>query len=150
MITLQEESFSNAKEDFKPLLDLHWNEIARHKDDIKLNVDYESYRTLEELGLLHCVTARDEGKLIGYVISMVSRSLHYSDHLFANNDVLFIHPDYRGGSTFVKMLKFTERKLKQAGIKNFYIHMKLDYDFSALLERYGFTEIERNFEKQLG
>lgn len=149
MITFQEESFSRARKDFEPLLDLHWNEIARHQDEIKLNVNYEGYKALEDAKLLHCVTARDDGKLVGYVISMLSLSLHYKDHLFAVNDVLFIHPDYRKGGTFVRMLKFTERKLQQANVKNFYIHMKLAYDFSALLERYGYTEIERNFEKQL-
>jgi hypothetical protein len=95
------------------------------------------------------VTARDEGQLIGYVATIVAPHLHYKDHLMANNDVLFMHPDHRHGRTFTTMLKFTEDYLRDLGVVNFYVHMKVSHDFSSLLERLGYTEIERNFEKQL-
>lgn len=149
MIRYQEESFIGAKEDFAPLLQLHWEEIARHTDTIKLNVDYATYAKLEDAGVLHTVTARDDGKLIGYIISFVAPNLHYKDHVMANNDVLFVHPDYRRGGTFIKMLKLAESLLRKRGVTNFYIHMKITHDFSVILDRMGYTEIEHNFEKQL-
>ena len=149
MITYQVESLIAARAEFDGLFKLHWAEIARHQDEIKLNIDYDTYQKLEVAGVLHIATARDDGKLVGYIASMVCPNLHYSDHLMANNDVLYIHPVYRSGSTFVKLLRFTEKYLKELGVVNFYVHMKLSHDFSKLLERYGYTEIERNFEKQL-
>lgn len=149
MITLQLESFVDAYDEFLPLLELHWSEIARDKENIKLNVDVDGYRRLEELGILHVATARDEGCLIGYMISFVSPNLHYKDWLMANNDVLFIHPDHRGNGTFVRLLRFVEQDLRNMGVVNLYIHMKLAHDFGALLEKFGYYEIERVHEKKL-
>jgi len=149
MITFQEEYASGLKDELLPLLELHWKEIARNKDQIKLNVDWEAYKTIEDSGALHAVTARDDGKLIGYIISMVSPNFHYRDWIMAHCDVLFMHPDYRGNSTFIKLLKFTEKSLQKRGVVNFYIHMKLAHDFGSLLERYDYAAIERTFEKQL-
>lgn len=149
MITYQVESVIESRNEFHELFEFHWEEIARHKDTIKLNPDYEAYQRLEEAQVLRVVTARDEGKLVGYIANMVTPNLHYKDHLMATNDVLYLHPDYRRGGTFIRMLDYTEDYLAEIGVINFYIHMKVRHDFSQVLERRGYTEIERNFEKQL-
>jgi hypothetical protein len=149
MITFQEESAVAIQDELNPLLKLHWKEIARNTDKIKLNVDWSAYKTVEDAGMLHTVTARADGVLIGYIVSMVAPNFHYCDWIMAHCDVLFMHPDYRGGSAFIKMLKFTEAALKKKDVVNFYVHMKLSHDFGSLLERYDYVAIERTFEKQL-
>lgn len=149
MYTYQKERLPDIKDELAPLLSLHWEEIARHRDEIKLNVDWATYLELDALGILHITTARCDGRLIGYVINFVTPHLHYRDWVMANNDILFVHPDYRKGRVFLKLLNYTEQLLADRGVKNLYIHMKTAHDFSPILERLGYTEIERNFEKQL-
>ena len=149
MVTYQEESFSEIQDELDPLFELHWNEIDKLAEEHPLNVNYEAYEQLEKAGVLHTVTGRDGDRLIGYVISLLAPSLHCQDIARAINDVLFVHPDYRKGGIFSSMLKFAELRLKEQGMAIMYIHVKTDYDFSPILEHYGYTEIERNFEKQL-
>jgi hypothetical protein len=86
MITFQEESAVAIQDELNPLLKLHWKEIARNTDKIKLNVDWSSYKTVEDAGMLHTVTARADGVLIGYIVSMVAPNFHYCDWIMAHCD----------------------------------------------------------------
>ena len=91
----QQEFLHTVKDDLQSLIELHWDEIALNKDVIKLNPDWERYEFLQEHGGVQCFTARDSGKLVGYFAVVTQANLHYKDHIFATNDVLYLHPDYR-------------------------------------------------------
>ena len=75
--------------------------------------------------------------------------MHYKDHIFAYNDVLFLHPDYRKGLAGMKLLKVAEKFLKQDGVSLLVVNTKVHKPFDALLERMGYTHIENNFSKRL-
>jgi hypothetical protein len=81
MISFQQESLVTTKEDARPLLEKHWEEIALNKDVIKLNPDWDAYADLEDAGILKIFTARSDGKLIGYFVVFVKAHIHYKDHL---------------------------------------------------------------------
>lgn len=150
MITYQEEKLKDCLWEMVPLFEKHYEEIALHKDKIDLNPDYESYLKAEELGTMHTVTARDDGELIGYFVSIVSPSMHYRDHLFAVNDVLFIDEKYRGRMAGVKLFKKAEGFLKELGVSVIYIHMKVYADFGVMLERLGYSHVENQYSKYIG
>ena len=105
MIKYTDETFAELKDDFGALIEEHWEEVARNQHDIKLNPDYDQYYNLEANGNLHCIAVRDDGDLIGYAISIIGRSLHYKDHLFAINDAIYIHPEYRRGRVGYTLVK---------------------------------------------
>lgn len=149
MITYQTEKLFGLLDEIKPLLVAHYKEIARNQDKVKLNPDYDKYRALDKAGMVHSVTARDEGKLIGYYISIVAPHLHYRDCIMAMNDVLFISPEYRKGFIAFKLLKYGEKTLKDRGVGVIHMNMKLANDFGILMERLGWIEIERIYEKVL-
>jgi len=149
MITYSVEKLSDIFDELKPLLQCHYEEIARHKDVIKLNPDYDKYKVMDNAGYLHTVTARDGGKLIGYFVSFVMPHLHYKDCIMSVNDVLFIEKNYRKGFVAMRMFKFAERTLKERGVLKIHINMKIAHDFGILLERIGYVEIERIYEKML-
>lgn len=149
-ITFQVESFEDTVEEMKPLFDLHWEEIAIHRDKIKLNPDYEQYALLCEAGALHIVTARDGGKMIGYFISFLQPHLHYLDHTFAINDVLFLLPEYRHTDIGAGMFMYAEEKLKEAGASVIIIHMKTHAPFDSLCLALGYENVERNYSKYVG
>ena len=149
-VVFAEERFKDYIEEMKPILQNHWEEIALHKDKIKLCPDYKRYAALDAMGALHTVTARLEGKLVGYFTSFVSTHLHYSDHLFASNDILFIDPSLRGGSVAKEMVEFAEEKLKLLGVDVISIHMKTHAPFDKLCESLDYKNVERLYSKFVG
>ena len=136
------ESFINVKNEIKPLLDEHWKEIALHKDSNRLNPDWKGYGRLSDVGGLRIYTAREEGKLVGYFVVLVSRSLHYMDHLFANNDIIFIKKGHRKGTAGIKLIKYAVESLKDEGNTLININSKDHQSFGPVLERMGFEQIE--------
>lgn len=147
-----EERAKDLVDEIKPLIAKHWEEIALFKDQIKLNPDFDKYIELDEQDMLHIVTARREEdlKLIGYFISVVQTNIHYKDHLFATNDILFIDPEYRGKLAGVKLFKYAEKKLKEKGVSIISIHMKTHMPFDKLLERLKYEKQEYNYMKYIG
>lgn len=150
MVSFQQEFLCQVKDECIPLIERHWEEIAINKDRIKLNPDWEVYEKLEELGVLTIFTARHFGKLVGYFVVIVQSNIHYKDHVFASNDIIYLHPDYRKGMTGVKLIKFAEKCLKKDGVSVMVMNTKVHSPFDIILERLGFTPIERLYSKYIG
>lgn len=145
-----EETYYQVVEDIKPLIKQHWEQIAVNKDKIKLNPDWQAYEDLNLAGHLKIYTARDNGKLVGYFIVGVSTHIHYKDHKFANNDILFVQPNSRAGMTGYKLINFAEQQLKKLGVSVININTKTHAPFDKLLERMGYDLTEKNFGKYIG
>ena len=146
----REESFTNVKDDIKPLIEKHWEQIALNKDKIKLNPDWEAYQSLYMSGNLKIYTARDDGELVGYFIVGVSPNIHYKDHLFATCDIIYVKPDKRAGMTGFKLSKFAEARLKELGVSVININTKVHAPFDSLMERMSYNLIERLYSKYIG
>lgn len=146
----REESYTNIKDDIKPLIEQHWEQIAVNKDKIKLNPDWDEYQRLYFAGNLKIFTARDNSELVGYFIAVVSRNIHYKDHLFANNDIIYVRPDKRAGMTGFKLIKYAESRLKEMGVSVININTKVHAPFDKLMDRMGYNLIERLYSKYIG
>ena len=146
---LQQEKMSDCIDEMIPLLQDHYSEIARNQDFVELDPNYDQYQLLDESDMLHVFTARDGGKLIGYVVTFLVPNLHYKTTNFGLVDILFLKKEYRGRMVGYKMIKSAEESLKTIGVQVLQVGMKLAHDFGPMLERMGYTEIERTFEKVL-
>jgi GNAT superfamily N-acetyltransferase len=140
MIKFGVERYYQVSEDIKELIKLHYEEIAVNKDVIPLDPDWDRYKALDDSGLIMTVTARDEGKLIGYAIFFVTSHLHYKSTVYANNDLLYLHPDYRKGLVGVRLITISEGFLKQRGVTKIMWHIKFNKDFSRLLHHLGYVD----------
>ena len=149
-ISYQEEWYDEVVEDIKPLIEDHWEEIALNKEKIKLNPDWEMYEALNSIDRLRIFTVRDEGKLIGYYIVIINKHLHYTDHVFAMNDLIYIDDAYRGRTVAYRLIKFVEKELKESSVSVMMINMKVHSPFDRLLEGCGFTYTERMYSKFIG
>jgi GNAT superfamily N-acetyltransferase len=150
MIAYKEESFDDVIGEIKPLLELHYEEIANNKEVIKLNPDYDMYKKLCDAGLMRIITARDDNKLIGYCICVIKYHLHYKDSLTALNDIFYISKDYRKGLIGVKLFIKTEEILKKYGVQRVIMNTKMHHDVGAIFDRLGYKETERVFTKIIG
>jgi len=150
MPNFQQEFLATAAEDAKELLKLHWEEIAVNRDKIKLNPHWEAYVDLEDKGQLRIFTARENNKLIGYFVVIIGINLHYKDHVFAVNDILYLHPSWRKGLTGVKLIKFAEKCLKLEGVSVMSINTKTHRPFDSLMSYLKYDLVERVYQKYIG
>ena len=151
MITYQVEKASDVIEDIKPLLELHWKEVAINRTHIKLNPDFDSYLNLSDDSKLFILTARKDGALIGYNIYYVLPNLHYGGALFAEQDVIYVTKPHRFGRVPVKLLKYAEDLLiRDHKVDVILCRMKLSNDFSPLLDKLGYTPVDKTCSKYVG
>lgn len=139
------EEYSDALVDeIGPLLVRHWHEVA-HYADIPLAPRWDRYRALADTGALRVYTARIDGQLVGYSVHFVAPSLHYGTALTASEDLVFVAPEYRKGRLGYGLIQFADAQLRADGVQVGYRHVKLkpDLDFSPLLERMGYENIDR-------
>jgi GNAT superfamily N-acetyltransferase len=148
-ITYQQEFLDTVEKDIKPLIEDHWEEIALNKSAIKLNPDWDAYHNLEDAGILKIFTARFGGKLIGYFVVLIRNHIHYKDHVFAANDVLFLKQEYRKGLTGAKLMRFAEKCLKEDGVSVLVVNTKRHKPFDGLLEWLGYSHVENVYSKYL-
>ena len=150
MTQFAEEMYDEVIDEIAPLFEQHWEEIALNKDKIKLSPDLSKYKALNDLGILRIFTARNEGLLVGYFVVIAQPHLHYQEHTFAMNDIIYIHPDYRGSTVAYRMIKYVEKVLKKDGVSVLMINMKVFAPFDNLLEKLQFTNTERVHSKYIG
>lgn len=140
------ENFGDIVGELKPLLELHYHEIAHHKD-IPLDPDYDVYQKLQDIGAIICFTARRDGHLIGYNIFFVRHNMHYKTSKQAVQDVVFIHPEFRGFGK--KFFLYCDEILKQEGVQVVYHHIKAAHNFGKMLESIGYSLVDLIYGKRL-
>lgn len=145
MITFQEETYIKVKDDIKALLFSHWEELrVLNSSQVLLEPNWDIYKFLFDKNSLHIVTARDNKKLIGYYISIITPLLHYKNTLAAENDVLYLQKKYRKGLTGYKLIKFAIKQLKQR-VKVIIFGMKVEHTYFPVAKRLGFELTEYKF-----
>lgn len=116
----------------------HWDELATNKAIMKLDPATSRYRDIEQAGALFAVLAYDGDMMVGYSVNFVSVNLHYSALLMAQNDVLFVHPDYRTGRTGLRLMQETEAAATKHGAGMMIWHAKEGSPLAGILPRIGY------------
>ena len=142
MITFHKEFLCEVVNEVDALLKLHYEELTRNKDRVKLDPIWTDYAALEQAGRFHVFTAREDGLLVGYAAFFVQQHLHYRDLRVAMNDVLFLNPEHRLGMTGIRLLKFCETELKKLGVQKLVWHAKLDTSLIPILHRLNYQTEE--------
>ena len=145
MAVFAREQVSDVIEEIKPLLSLHWREIA-HYQDIELDPDWDFYRRNPAIRVF---TARVDNALIGYGVFFIGPNRHYKQSIQAVQDILFVHPDYRGGMVGYRLIRFCDEQLKSEGAQAVYHHVKAAHDFGPMLVRQGYEVVDVVHAKRL-
>jgi GNAT superfamily N-acetyltransferase len=149
IVTYAVERLADMHGEMELLLPLHWQEIARDRERIKLAPDWAAYFALENAGGLHVMVARAAGRMIGYHISFIRPHLHYRYSLSAITDIYFVLPEYRQGRVGIELFKQVEKSWKARGVEKAFTGCKVAKDMQPLFERLGWTWIEKTFAKVL-
>ena len=150
MITTHIESFTERQEELKPLLPLHWEELALNKDKVPLDPQYDIYVERERRGELLFVTLREAGRLVGYFIGFIAPGLHYRSCLTCTMDIFYVHPEVRCRFAGVRLFKAVKAEVKRRGVQRWFVGSKVHADASRLFEALGFEKVETYYSMWLG
>lgn len=107
------------------------------------------YLALEKDRLLWTFTARTEdNRLVGYALFLVVPHLHYPSMTWAMQDVLYVHPEFRGVGA-VRFMMRQDSALQAAGVHVVYRHVAARHDYSRTLTGIGYVPVETSFLKRL-
>jgi GNAT superfamily N-acetyltransferase len=131
----------------------HWEEVGIHKDDVPLAVDWKKYQQIEAGGILKIMSARRDGRLVGYASYLVLPHLHYSTTLHAMNDAIYVDAAERG--TGIRLIKAAERGLAEMaapGVCRIVYHAKLHVEaergtLARVFDRLGYRAFETTHDK---
>lgn len=149
MISFQGESLQLLRPELEPLMVRHWEEVCVDREFFRLNPNWEMFERLEDLGLVIAVTARDDTKLVGYVIYLLQPMMHYAHVRLAQEDAHYLMPEYRTGWNAVRMFRFAEGELRAAGAHATVVHTKAAMDRGSLFSYLGYQRHETLYLKRL-
>jgi hypothetical protein len=116
---------------------LHWNEIAKDKEVMRLNVDRDHYLNGEKNGSVFCVAAKDESKLAGYFIVFMYTHPHYQHVYCAQSDIYYLLPEYRSGLNGFYLLQAGLEFAKRRGASYAFVSTKVGHDHPELMKNLG-------------
>jgi hypothetical protein len=146
--TLQVESVEDWASESKDLVYAHWQELGLDLD-LEIAPDFENMKILESLGMFKVVTVREDGRMVGYLLAVVNKHLHYRNSpKMLIVDAYFIAPECRSG-TGVKLVRFTEGLAKQLGAIKIYFSCKVHRDHSKLFTALGYRLSDFAFTRRI-
>lgn len=152
MLTSHVEPLMQQIEEMKALFPLHYHELALNTDKVPLAPQWNVYQAKEDAGQTVYVTLREEGQLLGYIVTFVAPGLHYETCLTAHMDILFVRPDRRDAAAkgVFLMIDTLEKELRRRGVDRWFMGTKLHKDIGAIFRRRGFEPVEMTYTKWLG
>ena len=150
MITAHVESFEQNLAYLKPILPIHYEELALNQDKVPLSPQFDKYIAAEQRGEVLFITLRKAGEMVGYFIGFIAPGLHYSTCLTCQMDIFYVHPDHRGDGAGFQLFKFVEKELKQRKVQRMFVGSKLHKDASWLFQKLGYTPVETYYSTWLG
>lgn len=167
-VTFQQEPWEAIEPEVLEIAARHWEEIAVHKDEIKLDIDVELFRQMDRTGILHITTARTVGlidesppygsrnprfyppRLVGYYLMVVRTHPNYRKTLFGFIQSYFLLPEFRDPFTGLELFEAMEEDMKRAGAQALISGHKLHFDVGPLFKRLGWTPFEMMYTKYIG
>lgn len=150
MITYQAENWGSYYSDCQELWLEYYTEISVDKDNLKLSMDIEKYKSMEDSGILKILTARKNTKLVGFFIGLLTTHLHYKDSLCAFQDLLFVSKSQRKSTIGIRLLKEAEILFKENGADYLFFASHPSKDISSLLKYLKFRKNDTTYIKFIG
>lgn len=152
MITVQVERFADCQAALAEIFPLHWEELAKFKDRMPLMMQYDEYNRRNDAGSLVLVTARVDGRIMGYYIVQIAPGFHYASTLTATMDICYVHPEVRQRGLALPLFRGVEKELRRRGVQLWFSGYKHHNQLGmpALLNLLGFQMSDVYCSKWIG
>ncbi len=148
MTTFQVESVEDWASESKELVYAHWQELGLDLD-LEIAPDFGKMKQLEDMGMFKVITVREDGRMVGYLLAVVNKHLHYRNSpLMLIVDAYYISPECRSG-TGVKLVRFTEELAHRLGAIKIYLSCKVHQDHTQLFLALGYRLSDHAFTKRI-
>lgn len=138
-----------AKKQFVDLLNTQWVEVDHRRKTSKLNVDFDKYIKMEEVGSHYMVAAYKRDLLVGYTSIFLAPSTHTGE-LTALTDSMFVRKEYRKSKVGSELINKAEKEAVVKGAKHFMVTFKNDKPHQHIVEDLGFFSYETIYAKYIG
>lgn len=144
MLKIQRGNWAEMQREAEPIFKTHYEELALHKDVMPMGCDHDFYFNLERNNFLLVVTARRDGRLIGYYVGIViAHHPHNKDGgKVSTTDMFYVLPDERKGGAGAKLLIAAENELRREGVKKATISTKLHFENGPLMDALGWEKTD--------
>jgi GNAT superfamily N-acetyltransferase len=140
----QEHYSSELVRELLPMLEKNWEESPTYSKEIRIAPDFKAYKAMDDQGRVLCLTARVNGRLIGYSIWYIITSFNYEGKS-GHGVALYIEPEYRGQGAW--LLTRGEAMLREKGITRFYWFARPGTLLHKLVSVLGYVADEVVMEK---
>ena len=111
-VAIREESFQQFWDDAQPLIAAHSAEIGP-REGVTLDVNAQLFERLDRIEALQILTARCNGRLAGYLVSIIGPSLENAKHKVGTQTAFYVSKDFRGIGT--KLMRASVDRLREKG-----------------------------------
>ena len=151
MTVIAQELFLGIYDELKPLFHSHWLELGPYQDRMPLSPNLPVYTFLESSRQLVTFTARDRGRLIGYLIAKTGAGLHYSTTNQAITDIPYVLPEYRGRGIVIRLFRAAEAEFVRQKVGPWFASSKvgspLSESMGRVLRHIGMVPSDLQFSK---
>lgn len=157
MTVITKELFTAILPELLPLFEMHYHETGLYRqlgNRLAPVPDVARYAMAERHGVLLVLTARDNGKLIGYYIGAIHPAPHYADTLSGFTDLPYVRPEYRHRGIGIRLFIEAEKEMRRRGVKLWQASAKNDSgtfrSMDRALRHIGFSPTDTIYYKWLG
>ena len=132
-----------------PVVEANWAETGGYAD-LELNVDWETYRQLDALGVFYAFVVYEGSEIIGYSFYIRAPSHpHDMTKQFAVQDTFYVLPEYRHKGAAFNLMAYVEAYFLNEGVHIISQAAKPDSPFNKVLEKRGYEHTENMYLKRL-
>lgn len=143
-------SVADMRREAQWLLREHWDEVAKNKQIMVLEPDWDKYEQLENSNALVSVGVfTPANMLIGYSVNVLVNHLHYKSLLVCQNDVLYVSKPHRRSRVGLDLIHETEKQAKTRGAQLMLWHAKPKTALDHIMPRIGYDTHETIYSKVL-
>jgi len=139
-IKFNAEPLMDCLQEVKRLHLLQWEELKMSARGLEFNPDYDKFLESNLEGKYVVFTARQNGMLVGNSAFWLFPST-YTQKVTAQEDNIYLLPEFRKGLVGIKFFKYCEEVLKSIGVSeiNFSFSENSDQRMKKIWERMGYT-----------
>lgn len=141
---------ADTVEQLRGIHEQHWRETEEYRHSIEFNPDYQRGIDLEIQGryLLIVARRRETGEIVGNYGLYLSRSMH-TQTMMATEDTLFLIKECRRGRLGIELIRYAENALRQLGVEELNVSVKLVNSVGPMIERMGYEPVATQYTKIL-
>lgn len=133
---IREMTIDDAEERLLPMVDEIRSALEPEATE-PLQISTGIYRQLDEMGLLTITGAFSGEKLAGIAVMMLQPHPHYPTRIVAINDVLYLRPEHRRGTTGIQLMRFAIDAARSKGATMIEWHVKPGSSLEFIARRMG-------------